>query len=273
MDAIPDLFAAPAAPAPASAALAPLRAAGFDVAARNHAEAILSVDFAAETAELIRALGEVAIPAAEIIASGGGEAASTQRLRRVLTRAGWGKHVFEIVTTVNGRPLGDGTSHEVDHVRAGAAGTIALEIEWNNKDPFFDRDLENFQRLHAAGIIGVGVIVTRGAGLQAAMAGIVEETLRAMGVGSEDGLAALGVKARTDRQRRAVARAVAAGRDFPAAFTPSFVADKFGPASTHWAKLAERIARGVGGPCPLLLIGLPARVVAPYSAAGAAPEL
>ena len=266
MDAMPDLFAVPEAPAPESAALAPLRAAGFDVAARNHAEAILSVDFAAEIGELVAALRNVAIPAAEIIASGGGEAASTQRLRGALTRAGWGKHVFRIETTVNGRPLGDGTSHEVDHVRAGAAGTLALEIEWNNKDPFFDRDLENFQRLHAAGIISAGVIVTRGAGLQAAMARIVEETLRAMGVAGEEGLAALGVKARTDRQRRAVERAVAAGRDFPAAFTPSFVADKFGPASTHWAKLMERIARGVGGPCPLLLIGLPPGVVAAHPA-------
>ncbi len=38
---------------------------------------------------------------------------------------------------------------------------IALEIEWNNKDPFFDRDLENFKRLHAEGAISVGVIVTR----------------------------------------------------------------------------------------------------------------
>ncbi len=266
MEPIPDLFATPAAPGPGSAVLAPLRAAGFDVAARSHAEAILSVDFAAETAELVRALGEVAIPAAEIIASGGGEAASTQRLRRVLTRAGWGKHVFEIVTTVNGRPLGDGTSHEVDHVRAGAAGTIALEIEWNNKDPFFDRDLENFQRLHAAGIISAGVIVTRGAAMQAAMGAIVEETLRAMGVDGEEGLAALGVKARTDRQRRAVARAVAPGRDFAAAFTPSFVADKFGAATTHWAKLEDRIARGVGAPCPLLLLGLPAGVVVPHPA-------
>src|SRR5262249_14440838 len=33
------------------------------------------------------------------------------------------------------------------------AGTIALEIEWNNKDPFFDRDLENFKRLHSDGAI------------------------------------------------------------------------------------------------------------------------
>jgi Restriction endonuclease BglII len=35
-------------------------------------------------------------------------------------------------------------------------GVVALEIEWNNKDPFFDRDLENFKRLHAEGAISVG---------------------------------------------------------------------------------------------------------------------
>ena len=52
-------------------------------------------------------------------------------------------------------------------------GVIALEIEWNNKDPFFDRDLENFKRLHAEGAISVGVIVTRGASLQDEMVGLV----------------------------------------------------------------------------------------------------
>ena len=57
-------------------------------------------------------------------------------------------------------------SHEIDHVKAFNAGTIALEIEWNNKDPFFDRDLENFKRLHADGGIPLGMIVTRGATLQ-----------------------------------------------------------------------------------------------------------
>ncbi|HSV23752.1 MAG TPA: BglII/BstYI family type II restriction endonuclease [Xanthobacteraceae bacterium] len=39
---------------------------------------------------------------------------------------------------------------------------MALEIEWNNKDSFFDRDLENFKRLHADGAISVGIIVMRG---------------------------------------------------------------------------------------------------------------
>ena len=43
---------------------------------------------------------------------------------------------------------------------------IAVEMEWNNKDPFYDRDLNNFQALHKEGAIAVGVIVTRGPDLQ-----------------------------------------------------------------------------------------------------------
>ena len=50
-----------------------------------------------------------------------------------------------IETRINGVPR-ESQSHEVDHVRIFPDGSrIALEIEWNNKDPFFDRDLENFR--------------------------------------------------------------------------------------------------------------------------------
>ena len=45
------------------------------------------------------------------------------------------------------------------------------------------------------------------------------------------------------------------------AFVSVFVADKFGEATTHWTKLEDRIDRGVGNPCPLLLIGLPEGIV------------
>ncbi|MWD26831.1 restriction endonuclease [Aquicoccus sp. SCR17] len=248
-----------------------LREAGFNVMAKNHAEAILGVDFPEETAELLAALRRVSIPADELIASGGGEARSTQRMRRELTAAGWAKHNFRIETTVDGVPRGDGTSHEIDHVRRGASGTLALEIEWNNKDPFFDRDLENFQRLHAQSIISVGIIVTRGATLQAAMSGLVESFLRNEGIGSEEELMEFGMKQRTTRQRAFVARAQDQGDDFARAFARFFVMDKFGVATTHWTKLADRVARGVGNPCPLLLIGLPESVIRPYSAA--TPEL
>lgn len=44
-------------------------------------------------------------------------------------------------------------------------------------------------------------------------------------------------------------------------FVNKFVADKFGEATTHWRKLEDRVHRGVGNPCPLVLIGLPDSVV------------
>jgi hypothetical protein len=40
------------------------------------------------------------------------------------------------------------------------------EVEWNNKDPFYDRDLNNFRLLFELRAIDVGVIVTRCTELQ-----------------------------------------------------------------------------------------------------------
>ena len=238
------------------APLAALRRAGFDVRTRNHAEAILAHDFAAPLAALVDALLAFRVSAAEILGSGGGQAASTMRLRDGLYELGWVKHEFRTRTVVDGVTR-DAVSHEVDHVLAAPEGTLALEIEWNNKDPFFDRDLENFHRLHALSAISLGVIVTRGGALQDAMAGLVEDLLRREGIADAGELRPWGVKDRTERQRRAIADGLAAGLDFPAAFARGFVADKYGQATTHWDKLAARVDRGVGNPCPLLLLGLP----------------
>lgn len=247
-----------------------LRAAGFDVAARNHAEAILQGDFAEELGGLAEALLAFRLTAREIIASGGGQAASTMRLRDALYAAGWGKHVFKVATVVDGRER-VATSHETDHVRRCPGGTLALEIEWNNKDPFFDRDLENFQRLHAQGAISAGILITRGARLQAELAGIVTDALAREGIRDAEALRGWGVKARTERQSATLRAAMARGESFAGAFAHSFVADKFGAATTHWAKLDDRIRRGVGNPCPMLLLGLPLSAVTGYSAAS--PEL
>lgn len=233
-----------------------LRDAGFRVLTRNHADAILTQDFAAETAELVEALLGFRLPVTEIIGSGGGEAPSTQRLRRRLAEAGWPKHVFDVRLTVDGATR-ESISHEIDHVRRGARGVLALEIEWNNKDPFFDRDLENFQRLHALSAISLGIIVTRGDDLHAGMVALIEGFLAAQGVAQPDDLIPYGMKRRTDRQSAAVDRLTGTGAPFHQAFARTFVRDKFGEASTHWRKLEARVARGVGNPCPLLLIGLP----------------
>lgn len=238
-----------------------LRDAGFDLAIRNHAGAILTVDFPDVAQELEDALLEVSIPAEELIGSGGGEAASTQRLRRRLYQAGWPKHNFDFKLLVDGRETVS-NSHEIDHVRRATAGTIACEIEWNNKDPFYDRDLENFQRLHAQSAISIGVMITRGASLQDAMFGLVERCIQKHGfIDEAEMVQAFGMKDRTARQRQAVQRLVDAQTPFAKAFSKQFVSDKFGQATTHWRKLEDRINRGVGNPCPLLLIGLPVGVV------------
>lgn len=238
-----------------------LRDRGFDIAIRNHAGAILSVDFPEIADELEQALLSVSIPAEELIKSGGGEAQSTQRLRRALYDAGWPKHNFSFRLIVDGVET-VANSHEIDHVRRASGGTVACEIEWNNKDPFYDRDLENFQRLHAQSAISVGVLITRGASLQDGLLGMVERCIQKHGfIDEAEMVATLDMKDRTARQRQSVQRLVDQQVPFAHAFARHFVSDKFGQATTHWRKLEDRINRGVGNPCPLLLIGLPASVI------------
>jgi hypothetical protein len=140
---------------------------------------------------------------------------------------------------------------------------IALEIEWNNKDPFFDRDLENFKRLHADGAISVGIIVTRGRSLQESMRALVGKFIDEKKIKSFLDLKEWGYEP-TSRQRRAVDSRIIKKKkslSFREAFVESFVSDKFGEATTHWRKLEDRIRRGVGNPCPLLLIGLPDSII------------
>jgi hypothetical protein len=43
---------------------------------------------------------------------------------------------------------------------------VAIETEWNNKDPFFDRDLTTFRLLFELNVLSVGVIITRADELQ-----------------------------------------------------------------------------------------------------------
>lgn len=238
-----------------------LEAAGFDIAIRNHAGAIMSVDFQEQAQELVDALLEVSIPAEELIGSGGGEAQSTQRLRRRLYQAEWPKHNFDFKLIVDDIETVS-NSHEIDHVRRSEAGTIACEIEWNNKDPFFDRDLENFHRLHAQSAISIGVMITRGASMQDAMQGIIQRCIEKHGIIDDADLVdQFRMKDRTKRQKEAVDKLMERQIPFAEAFAKHFVSDKFGTATTHWAKLKERIDRGVGNPCPMLLIGLPVGVI------------
>ena len=147
---------------------------GFQVQFLSHAEPILTVDFPAALSELEEVLSALTIPVEQLVRGGGGETETTQGLRHALTAHGWVKHKFEIKKLIDDVPR-EFISHEVDHVRTLPKGTIALEIEWNNKDPFFDRDLENFKELHAEGAISVGILITRGRALQENMRAVITQ--------------------------------------------------------------------------------------------------
>jgi len=244
-----------------------LRKSGYQIEFLSHALAILEIDFADAAAELQDVLLNQSVPIEEIIDSGGGETKGTQRLRNGLNAKGWTKQTFTIKKTINDEPR-ESISHEVDHVRVfdragGKRDRIALEIEWNNKDPFFDRDLENFKRLHSEGAISVGVVVTRGTSLQDNVPAFVRRWVDENQIDSFERLEALGI-AQTSRQKREVLKRVQRERNpvsFQDAWAAHFVSDKFGTATTHWRKLDDRVKRGVGNPCPLVLIGLPASIV------------
>ena len=59
-------------------------------------------------------------------------------------------------TTENSQTIKSPT-HEVDSFKS----KVALELEWNNKTEFYDRDLNNFRLLFDLRVADVGVIITR----------------------------------------------------------------------------------------------------------------
>ena len=232
---------------------------GFQILNLHHAEAILTHDISQAVVELEEVMLEIEIPVEELIRGGGGEGELTQRLRKRLSgNHAWHKHNFEIKKIIDGIEK-ESISHEVDHVKCFPGGTFALEIEWNNKDPFFDRDLENFKRLHADGVISIGSIITRGSSLQEALRGMVAEYARTHHINGIDEVKRFYTP--TERQIKLIERAAATRGTFHEGWAHAFVSDKFGEATTHWKKLEDRVRRGVGNPCPLLLIGIPKEVV------------
>lgn len=237
-----------------------LKSRGYSVYATNHAGAILEGDFPTAAREVEAALVPLAISPVDLIEGGGGEGKLTQRLRHDFNAQGWKKKNVHISTAVDGKEF-VADSHEVDHVKTFPQGQLLLEIEWNNKDPFYDRDLMNFRSLHAANYASVGLIVTRGESLQDSLEGVVGRFLRASGIDSYDRLGAAGFTPGTVAQRKRHRLLVERAMDPYTSLAQVFVRDKYGAATTHWRKLMARIERGMGRPCPLVCIGIPANVL------------
>lgn len=232
---------------------------GYQVRFENHAQAILEGDFAGAAEELEEVLLPFRVYTSELLGRGGGVTNMTQRLRTSLYNSGWRKHNFQVTKTVDEKEI-ESSSHEVDHVKKFDNGTLALEIEWNTKDTFYDRDFENFKRLHIDSAISVGIIFTRGQSFHESLRNEVYEYCVENGINSFEVVDALKIE-RTNRQRAMTQDYLNKGRSFEDAFSRSFVSDKYGEATTHWKKAMEKLKRGAGGSCPIILVGWPKEIL------------
>lgn len=127
----------------------------------KHASAILSQDFAAEWGDLLALLQDLRLRKSWIAVGGGNKSKLASYVDAFLAKRGWIEKQFQTAIEVDGNRV-DSPTHKVDCFKNG----IALEIEWNNKDPFFDRDLNNFRLLFDLRAVSVGVILTRADELQ-----------------------------------------------------------------------------------------------------------
>lgn len=231
---------------------------GFDLLTLQHAEAIFKNEFPSALKELELVISSIEIPIEELVFGGGGKTEVVKRMEENFFSLDWNKHNFDLKKLVDGETT-QAMSHEIDHVKRFKNGTIALEIEWNNKDPFFDRDLQNFRNLHADGAISLGIIITRGASLQYGIKDEIIEFAQRKNIKNLDDLTQFYKP--TESQKKSILKKVKSGTTFPEAWADRFVSSKFGQSTTHWDKLIDRVHRGVGNPCPLILIGIPLSVI------------
>ena len=122
----------------------------------RHACAILAKDFPDELNDLIDVLTNFRVLRSWISVGGGRKSKVSEWIDSELIKKGWIAKSFDTRITVDENVMISPT-HEVDCFK----NRVALEIEWNNKDPFFDRDLNNFRLLFDLRAISVGVIITR----------------------------------------------------------------------------------------------------------------
>jgi hypothetical protein len=226
---------------------------GYRIEERRHAGAILQIDYPDVLKDLGEALAPLQISHGQVIEGGGGKSSITLALEAPLRARLWGRKAFSMSQTIDGRVI-ESTTHEIDHFKEfdDERPGVALEIEWNNKDPFYDRDLGTFARLHLLGVISLGILITRGPTLQDALRGVFVERCESDPAYVESVIGRLH-GANLDRVLRASPEVR------PSVVAAIVSASKYGEATTHWRKLMERIERGLGNPCPLLLVGIEAQ--------------
>lgn len=153
----------------------------YDIYDFRHAATIFKNDFSEEYNQLINLLENFEVTHEDITTPGGRKSPIANKFDDALYNSGWIEKSWDVNVQIDGVEHPSPT-HNVDYYK----NKIAVELEWNNKDPFFDRDLNNFRLLHQLDVISLGVIVTRGDELQ--------ELFKELGKGSSYGASTTHIK-------------------------------------------------------------------------------
>lgn len=133
----------------------------YEIHQWRHATAILAADFPTEFAQIKALLQDFRLYKAWIESGGGRKTRLAEWIDHRLGACGWRETKFTTQIKVDAN-VRDSPTHKIDCFK----NRVALEVEWNNKDPFYDRDLNNFRLLFDLQVISVGVIFTRSDELQ-----------------------------------------------------------------------------------------------------------
>lgn len=127
----------------------------------HHASAVMVSDHPDEWRDLMLALRLLRVKHSHIDKGGGRKSKLADDFDYVFSKRGWEETRFDTRVLVDDAEYVTPT-HKIDMFKNG----IAVELEWNNKTEFYDRDLNNFRLLHGLRAVNVGVIVTRADELQ-----------------------------------------------------------------------------------------------------------
>ena len=128
----------------------------YEVHEWRNATGILEAAWPNEWTDILAVLRSFKLLRSEVAIGGGRKSKVSARIDGQFYTRGWQEKLFSTRILVD-EQTHDSPTHKVDCFK----GRIALEIEWNNKDPFYDRDLNNFRLLFDLRVIDVGIIITR----------------------------------------------------------------------------------------------------------------
>lgn len=133
----------------------------YEVHEWRNATGVLVTSRPAEWKEILEALRAFRLLRSEILSPGGSKSKIANRFDGLLKRHGWEEKQFRTAVMLDDQVL-ESPTHKIDCYK----NHVALEVEWNNKDPFYDRDLNNFRLLFNLRAIEIGVVITRCSALQ-----------------------------------------------------------------------------------------------------------